>query len=137
MKIDSKLIELLNQALRVEYRIIVHFPIIAKKIKDEYARNLFISLGEASIHHADVVSGAIRSLGGDPDFTFELLPEQMGIMEILETQLELENQALALHTESSKLTSDGLLKAKLVALASDEESHIKSVNEIMSILSSK
>ena len=61
---SSKLIELLNQALRVEYSIILYSPRLASSIEDEEIRKLVLELGHASTTHADVVARAIRELGG-------------------------------------------------------------------------
>ena len=64
MNKSSKLIELLNQALHIEYSMILHYPRLASSIEDEETKKLVLELGLASTTHADVVARAIRELGG-------------------------------------------------------------------------
>ena len=131
---SNKLMGLLNQALRLEYSLIVHYPRLANTIKDEETRKLVLELGSASIRHADVVANTITQLGGEPDWSIELYPEDMETVEIFQTQLGKEKLALKLHRESADLVPSSSLQAKLSTLAREEEQHIKIVNRILSRL---
>ena len=131
---SHRLMDLLNQALRLEYSLIVHYPRLANTIKDEETRKLTLELGSASIHHADVVANTITQLGGEPDWSMELYPEDMDTVEIFQTQLEKEKLALKLHHESADLVPSSSLQVKLSNLAREEEQHIQIVNRILSRL---
>ncbi len=131
---SNKLMGLLNQALRLEYSLIVHYPRLANTIKDEEIRKLTLELGSASIRHADVVANTISQLGGEPDWSMELYPEDMDTVKIFQTQLEKEKLALQLHRESADLVPSSSLRGELSALAMEEEQHIKIVNHILSRL---
>jgi rubrerythrin len=129
-----RLMDLLNRALRLEYSLIVHYPRLANTIKDEETRKLVLQLGSASIRHADVVANTISQLGGEPDWSIELYPEDMDTVKIFQTQLEKEKLALQLHRESADLVPSSSLRGELSALAVEEEQHIKIVNHILSRL---
>ena len=131
---SHRLMDLLNQALRLEYSLIVHYPRLANTIKDEETRKLTLELGSASIRHADVVANTITQLGGEPDWSIELYPEDMETVEIFQTQLEKEKLALQLHRESADLVPSSSLGSKLSSLANEEEQHIQIVNRILSRL---
>lgn len=130
----SLIIELLNQALNIEYSLIVHIPRIASLIEDEETRELVLKLGNDSIKHADVVAHAIENLGGIPAWSFESFPAERDIVTIFQKQLEKEKRALQLHQKSASLAQDTALKANFAKIAKDEEWHIQVVNDILSKL---
>jgi rubrerythrin len=129
-------LDLLNQALNVEYSLIVHYPRIANSLPDEETRRLVHGLGEASIRHADVVADAIKELGGKPDWSFEPFPEHMDTVSIFKIQLQKEKMALMLHQETARLVRSRVLREKFKAIAGEEESHIRTVEEILDRLAS-
>ena len=133
----SALVKRLNQALRVEYSLIIHYPYIANLIRDEEIRKLATELGAASIHHADVVATIISKLGGKPEWSFEPFPEGIDTKKIFRMQLAKERLALQLHTGSAEMLSPGSHCELLRALAKEEEQHIQVVERILSILSSQ
>jgi rubrerythrin len=128
---SAEILELLKQALKLEYSIIIHMPRIASTIKDEKTREMAQELGTASVKHADIVADAISSMGGIPEWGFEPVPMGKDLVEIFEIQLEKEKQAQQLHEKSASLIKDRDLKLKFKQLASDEEGHAKIVNDIL------
>jgi len=130
-KKSSQIVDLLNQALKLEYSIIIHIPRIASTIEDEKTREMALTLGNASIKHADTVANAINTLGGNPEWAFESLPIGKDLVDLFEKQLDKEKLALKLHQESASLIQDRALKLKFEKLAKDEEWHIKVVNDIL------
>jgi len=130
----SRMLDLLNQVLQLEYSLIVHYPRLASAIRDEQARAMVLQLGSASIRHADVVADTIIKLGGNPRWSFEAFPEQLDIITIFQGQLEKENLALQLHRQSARLAPDVLLGNKFNELAQEEEAHIQVVKNILSKL---
>ena len=131
------LVKRLNQALRVEYSLIIHYPYIANLIRDEEIKKLATELGAASIHHADVVATIISKLGGKPEWSFEPFPEGIDTKKIFRMQLAKERLALQLHTGSAEMLPPGSHCELLRALAKEEEQHIEIVERILAILNSK
>jgi bacterioferritin len=128
---SSQIVDLLNQALKLEYSIIIHMPRIASTIEDEKTREMAHILGNASVKHADTVANAISTLGGNPEWAWESVPVGKDLVEIFEKQLDKEKLALQLHKDSASLIQDRTLKLKFEQLARDEEWHIKVVNDIL------
>ena len=125
------LVELLNNALKIEYTLIVHYPRLAASIQDNEARKLALKLGTDSVNHADIVSRAITALGGRPAWAFAPLPEDFDILQIFRTQLEKEKLALKLHRQAADLAPSQALAAAFKAIAADEERHIEMVELII------
>ena len=69
----AKGLELLSQALQIEYSMIVQYPQFAERVHDEEIKRQVIALGIASTKHANVVSQAIIKLGGTPEMSFEFV----------------------------------------------------------------
>jgi rubrerythrin len=133
-KDDIKLVDVLNQALKLEYSFVVYYPRLANAVKDEKARELVLQLGTDSIHHADMVADAITESGGEPDWYFELYPEDKDIITIFKEQLEKEKMAMDLHQLCANMMSSNELKEKFIKIALEEVYHIQSVDKILEIL---
>ena len=121
----------LSRALTLEYTIIIHHPRIAAMIPDETTRRLAAELGSASIRHADIVASAIIRLGGKPKWSFEPFPAEVNLVSIFQTQLGKEKAALDLHRRCAYLVTDSALGEKFLAIAKEEQSHIKIVEDIL------
>ncbi len=77
-RVDSKqTVDLLNQILKMEYSLIIHYPRLANRIKDKEMKKLVQELGIASISHADTVANMIMKLGGNAIWSFELRLEEI------------------------------------------------------------
>ncbi len=133
----SRIIELLNQSLRLEYSLIIHYPRIASYIDDEETKKMAMRLGEYSTHHADVVAKAIRELGGEPIWSFDSFPVSENLISIFRAQLDKEKLALSLHTEAANLFLNPMLRDKFTQMAREEKEHIKLVETILSRLGEK
>ncbi|MFC1999817.1 ferritin-like domain-containing protein [Chloroflexota bacterium] len=127
-------IELLNQALHLEYTLILYYPRIAFLIQDEEIAKLALGLGESSIRHVDMVARAISQLGGKPKWTFDPFPSIEDAMAILETQLEKEEELLGIYRRCIGLISDISLKDDLDQLVEDRDWHVRLVEDILSRL---
>jgi bacterioferritin len=132
---SPELLDLLNQTLELEYTLIIHYPRIASAIQDYETKQLAQSFGIASIGHADTVAHAIIKLGGTPHWSFGSFPAEMDLKKIFQAQLEKEKLALKLHQQMVGLIADSSMRDKFIGLAKDEESHIKTVGEILARLS--
>ncbi len=128
------LLKRLNQALRVEYSLIIHYPYIANLIRDQEVKKLAMVLGGASIHHADVVASIISKLGGEPEWAFDPFPEGTDLKRIFRIQLSKEREALQQHRGSAEMLPPGAHSEALSALAKEEERHIQLVEQILSML---
>src|SRR5512134_2893411 len=131
---SQPLIDILNEALKIEYTVIVHYPRLASMVSDEEVRKLVNTLGAASVQHADLVAAAISRLGGTPNWAFEPWSFD-GLVGLFETQLDRETAARRLHAEAAGLVDVGSLRAEFLEMAAEEESHIKMVKEIIARLS--
>jgi bacterioferritin (cytochrome b1) len=133
----SRLLKRLNQALRLEYSLIIHYPYIVNLVGNEEVKKLATGLGAASIHHADVVATLISKLGGEPEWSFEPFPEGTDTVKIFRIQLAKERLALQLHKGSAEMLPISLYSKVLNALAEEEEQHIQVVERILSTLASQ
>ena len=128
------LVELLNQALRLEYTLIVHYPRITSEMPAGEARDKSIRLGQDSVKHADIVASAITDLGGRPVFAFDPPPLDMELVELFQKQLEKEKLAFSLHHQCAGMASDFNLKSRLLGIADEEAVHIQLVKDILADL---
>jgi bacterioferritin len=132
---SPELLRLLNQTLELEYTLIIHYPRIASAIQDQETKQLAQSLGTASIAHADTVAKAITKLGGNPHWSFGSFPAEMDLKKIFEGQLEKEKLALKLHQQIVGMLTDYSIRNDFIELPKEEESHIRTVEEILTRLS--
>jgi bacterioferritin len=133
-KDNSKLPDLLNRALALEYTLIVHYPRIASAIRDAETKRLAQSLGTASADHFDAVSNTITELGGTPVWSFEPFPGDMDLKRIFQIQLEKEKLALDLHRQIAGIFTDLSLRKKFERLSREELDHIETAEKILSRL---
>lgn len=133
----EQLLSNLNTALNLEYTLIVHYPRLAGMVRDAETREMINELSSVSIKHADIVAEAITRLGGKPNWSFEAFPSQVNLVDVFQKQLKKEETARDLHRQSAHLVSVGDFKDKLELrnkfekIASEEESHIKIVENIL------
>ena len=127
----ARALELLSQALQIEYSMIVQYPQFAQMIQDEEIKREVLALGAASTRHADVVSQAILKLGGAPEMSFEFVDRDTDLLIIFTEQLEKEKLALTLHHQAAGLMQDDSLAEEFTRLAEEEKMHIKTVERII------
>lgn len=130
----SRVVDLLNQTLKLEYSLIVNYPRLASAIKNDQTRQMTLTLGTDSIQHADIVANAITAMGGTPNWLFEPLPLEMDIVDIFKKQLEKERLALRSYQQGMNLVSSNYLRDKFSKLADQEKQHIELVQSIISRL---
>ena len=125
----TRALELMAQTLLVEYRLIMHYPRLSNMVPEGECRDIVMLLGEDSVRHADIVSQAIRSLGGAPPFpSVDPLPD-LPVQAIFRRQLEYEKLALMLHSEAAGLV--GEWQPILLGIADEERSHIRIEERIL------
>jgi bacterioferritin (cytochrome b1) len=135
-KVENReiILDNLNKSLRLEYSLIIYYPLINMRIRDIQIKKMVTTLGTMSIKHADTVADAITSLGGTPQWEFDPAPEDIDLKKIFLVQLEKERLALKLHTETSQLITDKSMRAKFEGIAKQEEGHIIIVENILALL---
>jgi len=130
----KRILDILSHALEVEYMTIVNYPRILRMMPDEQSASWVQLLGEDSIKHADKVAAAISGLGGIPPFPrFKLLPDNPDLVDFFEKQLELEYQALDLHSKAAEGIGERFAPS-FRQLAEQERWHIKLINDILAKL---
>ncbi len=132
--INAKLVDLLNETLKLEYSFIIHYPRISNAIRDEGLKKLAQALGTASIKHADTVANAIKKLGGKAEWSFEAIPDEDDLVKVFRKQLEKEREALRVYTLVAGMALDRDIKEKLKVLAEEEKGHISTVERILTTL---
>jgi bacterioferritin len=132
---EKTIVELLNEALKLEYGLIVHYPRIASRVQNHQAKELLEQLGIASVRHADAVAGAVSSLGGTPNWSFEQINHDLDMMTLLQIQLGKEKKALDLHQKAAGMVADGTLRSEFRRMAAEELNHIQTVERLIRLLS--
>jgi len=132
---SKQIVDLLNQALKLEYSIIIHIPRIASNVTDEKIRKMVLTLGNTSMKHADMVANTINALGGTPEWAFHPMPIGKDLVEIFQEHLDKEKLALQLHQDSASLIQDRNLSLKFNQLSRDHERNIETINTILEGLS--
>lgn len=128
---NAKIIDFFNDILRLEYSLIVQYPRLASRIKDNEIKKLAQELGIASVEHADTIANIIKQLGGKASWSFEPLPQEDDLVKIFQLQLGKEEKALQMHQQAAGMVGDFQLKDQMAQLASDEKYHIKIAEKII------
>ncbi len=124
-------LELLNQALRLEYSIIIHYPRLMNMARDARLKKKISVLGTDSIGHADAVASAVRELGGVPQWSFEAPPDGQDMRRVMEAQLEKEHLAEALHRKVADMMLDPEMRSRFYQMSADEKRHAELVEQIL------
>jgi bacterioferritin len=131
---NAAALALLNEALRLEYSIIIHFPRMVNMVRDARLKKYISVLGNDSVGHADAVAAAIRQMGGNPNWSFEAPPDGQDMRQIMETQLEKEHQAEKLHRKVGDLMLDPELRQRFYGMSEDEKHHAELAKKILEML---
>ena len=133
-KDNVQIIKLLNEALEIEYTMIVHLPRLESSLQDDEAKKLVHKLSSDSTTHSSIVANAIKQLGGQPSWSFTPYPDGYELTQIFQAQLLLEQKALESHRQAANLVESGPLADQLNTIADEEYQHIDVVNQIISKL---
>lgn len=126
--------ELLERALDLEYRFIVHYPKLARLMPSRSLAERVQVLGQDSIRHADTVVRIVAGLGGGAIVpTVDPLPTQLDLKDMFSRQLEREKLGLYFHATAANLAS-GELASDLRQIADQEQWHIRMTEEILAAL---
>jgi rubrerythrin len=130
----QKLLNVLGQALQIEYSMIYNYSRIAAAIDDDETRTIVKALGTASIKHSNEVANVIELFGGHVAWSIKPLPGDCDLLYTFQEQMSREQLARQLHYECSEMVSDPALKARFRDIAREEEMHIQMVYKILATL---
>ena len=119
LKRDNKksVAEKLNRALQVEYDLIFNYPRVIdklvniEKIHDERLNSMIEVLGIESLRHFTEVDNLIVKLGGETQWSFEVIDRLVDVEEILAKQLEREKWVVSWYTSAKRIAEQNKVKA--------------------------
>ncbi|MFC1911701.1 ferritin-like domain-containing protein [Chloroflexota bacterium] len=138
------ILSILNNALKVEYGIILNYPrMIDKisevdKINDEILNRDIEIVGKDSFRHSGLVGQIVTALGGEPVYGVEVVARLVDVDAMLKEQLEREKTAKTMYQEAKRLAEKNVVKAKVGGfwnmLKGDKEENPVDVNWVISTL---
>ncbi len=130
----TKLIELLNKGLQMEYTDVFLYPREAQIIKEEEISETFEKYGRMEVRHADNLATQILALGGKPEWDFTILEAKESIDEMLLGHLEREKSGIEAYEnliELAEKEGEDQLKLILKGIKSEEEGHFLRMSELI------
>jgi len=130
----DKLIELLNEALQIEYTDVFLYPRQAERIKEKEISEKFERFGRMELRHADTIAIEIQKLGGQPNWDFAPIVLKESMDEILLDHLERERKAMQFFSKLIEdLNKEGQDQLKLIleGIRSEEGSHFGAINQLI------
>lgn len=122
-KDDAELVEILNQAIEIEYGALFLMPQhLARLHDDQLAASLREACGD-ELEHAEVTARLILSLGGLPKGDFKLLRPMSGAAEMLRYHIAGEKQVIELYKRAIAKARQPEHQKTLRKLLADEEKH--------------
>jgi len=117
---DSKklIVGLLNEAMQVEYGVILNYPRILDRIvhMDQVQSQDFADsverLGRDSFRHATVVAKLIEDLGGEPAWDMVVIDRMIDVESMLVEQLGKEKLMTSVYKEARQIAQKSPAKAK-------------------------
>ncbi len=117
-KDDKKSVaEKLNRALQVEYDLIFNYPRVIdklvniEKIHDERLNSMIEVLGIESLRHFTEVDNLIVKLGGETQWSFEVIDRLVNVEEILAMQLKREKWVVSWYISVKRIAEQNKVKA--------------------------
>jgi len=123
MKRDQELIDILNQAIEIEYGALFLMPQHLARLQDE---ELAANLREAcsdELEHAEVTARLILQLGGLPKGDFKLLKPMSSAAEMLRYHIEGEKRVIDLYQRALAKATMPEHQKILRKLLADEQNH--------------
>jgi len=138
---------LCNKAILVEYDVIFGYPKLIdhianfEKIKDDQLVHDVEILGKDSLTHYRTMDHLITRLGYTPAWQAGVLPTIVGILDVMEAQLEKERLARDTYLEAKKIARESQKKirarsfyGKIITVRSGVGEDVLTTNEIVSSL---
>ena len=118
----------------MEYSDVFLYPREAKTVEDRNISEKFEEFGTMEVRHADILSMKLLELGEKPRWDFTLLKSGASVKEILEHHLSAEKQAISLYDKCIEAVDDNNFKIVLMGIKSDEETHLKFIEDVLKTL---
>ncbi len=131
MDVKRELIELLNDALLLEYSDVFLYPREAKTVEDKEISEKFGLFGLMEVRHADIVSMKLLELGEKPAWNFKLLEGGLSFEDMVKYHLDKEKEMISAYSECIEATDDDNFKIVLRGIKADEELHLKFIEVIL------
>jgi bacterioferritin len=130
-KEDRELIDLLNQAIEVEYGALFLMPQHLARLQDEeLAANLREACGD-ELEHTEITARLILQLGGLPKGDFKLLKPMSSAAEMLRYHIDGEKRVIDLYQRAVAKTRNPKHKQILQKLLADEQKHQGAFNRLL------
>ncbi|MFA5793598.1 MAG: ferritin-like domain-containing protein [Candidatus Brocadiia bacterium] len=128
---SQDLIELLNQALTMEYSDVFLYPRHSEHFNGQPAiSELFKNFSQMELRHADTLAMEIHRLGGQPEWDFKLLTGKKQPSEIVSWHLNGERNAISHYDKCIKAAGDRRLKEILSGIKAEEAIHQAALEKI-------
>lgn len=130
---NQKLIERLNDALKMEYTDVFMYAREARDIKERQIAGVFEELGLMEVRHADILSIKLLERGARPVWEFRLLEDLRDTKAILERHLRWEEAAINFYTALIEETDDAEIKIILRGIKAEEETHRDKIQQFLNL----
>jgi bacterioferritin len=134
---SQELIDGLNQALNREVSTFLRYMLQAATIRGvqwEAARSMYRKEVQDEVGHAQLLAGAIRSLGGTPKLAPDLTSPPEDVPSMLANDIEQERVDVSHYVKLAQLAEEeGLisLKMKMDEQAADEDEHAHEMKRLL------
>jgi rubrerythrin len=137
LKPDAELIDILNQAIEVEYGALFLMPQHLARLEDEeVAASLREACGD-ELEHAEVTARLILQLGGLPRGDFKLLKPMSSAAEMLRCHIAGEKRVIELYQRALAKARSPQHQQILRKLLADEQSHQRIFNRLLGELEAR
>ena len=123
MNPDQALIEILNQAIEIEYGALFLMPQHIARLEDEELAAGLRDACQDELDHAETTARLIFALGGLPKGDFKLLRPVQTVKEMLQMHLDGEQRVIQIYRQAITKARRPEHKETLRRLLADEEGH--------------
>jgi rubrerythrin len=127
---SAELLDALNQALRLEYSLVVSYPRLAKKLADNTIRETVDALARASLVRAGRIAALLGLMGESPLWTFEAVTDEMEVNDLFLRYQGLEDRSTKMQRRCAELALDEGLKSEFLNLADENQAHARELEKI-------
>jgi len=128
---DAELQEILNEAVRAEYRTLFMLPRHLALIDDEEVRTLLKKIQKAELSHAETTLQILYDMGAEPQVKLGNPPIHKDLRKILQAHAEGERRAIRIYKRAEEKCQDPAIKEKLKSLRQDEEQHLRTLTNAL------
>ena len=125
MEEKAELIQMLNEAMSLEYGALFLIPQHMARVKDEETKRQLRLIEEVELEHAEKTAQLIYQLGGEPKADLPLLQPRSEVREILEAHLQGEMRSIDVYRRAESKCTDAEMRKTLAKMREDEEGHLR------------